>query len=94
MIRVGKPEIEAVSRVIESGALFRYSHGSAAPTETELFESEFAAWCGTSYAVGVGSGTDALHLASSGSTGRFATFDEALLRRAKALPQAPAVVEP
>jgi predicted nucleic-acid-binding protein len=37
---------------------------------------------------------DALHLASSGPAARFATFDEGLLRRAKALLQAPAVVEP
>jgi len=37
---------------------------------------------------------DALHLASSGPAGKFATFDEALVRRAKALPQAPTVVEP
>ena len=37
---------------------------------------------------------DALHLASSGPAGKFATFDEPLIRRAKALPQAPVVVEP
>jgi predicted nucleic-acid-binding protein len=37
---------------------------------------------------------DALHLASSGPASKFATFDEPLVRRAKALPQAPAVVEP
>ena len=37
---------------------------------------------------------DALHLASSGPAGRFATFDEPLVRRAKGLPQAPTVVEP
>jgi predicted nucleic-acid-binding protein len=36
---------------------------------------------------------DALHLASSGPADRFATFDEMLVRRAKALPQAPIVVE-
>ena len=37
---------------------------------------------------------DALHLASSGSAKRFATFDRTLIRRAKALDDAPAVVEP
>lgn len=37
---------------------------------------------------------DALHLASSGPAGKFATFDEPLIRRVKALPQAPMVVEP
>lgn len=31
--------------------------------ELEAFEAEFAAYCGARYAVGVGSGTDALHLA-------------------------------
>lgn len=31
--------------------------------ELKLFEEEFAKYCGTNYAVGVGSGTDALHLA-------------------------------
>ena len=36
---------------------------------------------------------DALHLASSGPAGKFATFDEALVRRAKTLPKAPTVVE-
>lgn len=37
---------------------------------------------------------DALHLASSGSAERFATFDKMLVRRAKALDDAPAVIEP
>jgi dTDP-4-amino-4,6-dideoxygalactose transaminase len=31
--------------------------------EVEAFEAEFAAYCGAQYAVGVGSGTEALHLA-------------------------------
>jgi dTDP-4-amino-4,6-dideoxygalactose transaminase len=31
--------------------------------EVEAFETEFAAYCGARYAVGVGSGTEALHLA-------------------------------
>lgn len=37
---------------------------------------------------------DALHLASSLPAGTFATFDEPLIRRAKGLPHAPAVVQP
>lgn len=52
-----KEEIdEAVSRVIERGA---FTLGS----ELELFEENFARFCGTKFAVGVGSGTDALHFA-------------------------------
>jgi len=31
--------------------------------EVELFETEFACFCGTTYGIGCGSGTDALHLA-------------------------------
>ena len=33
--------------------------------EVEAFESEFAAYCQSRYALGVNSGTSALHLASS-----------------------------
>lgn len=66
MIRVGKPEIEAISRVIESGALFRYSSGSAAPTETDLFEREFAAAIATKHALAVTNGTAALVCAIAG----------------------------
>jgi dTDP-4-amino-4,6-dideoxygalactose transaminase len=52
-----KPEIqEAVSSVLESGS---YILGQP----VEYFEREFAAWLGASHAVGVGSGTEALHLA-------------------------------
>lgn len=45
----------AVGRVLASG---RYILG----TEVELFEREFAAYCGGQYCVGVASGTDALFL--------------------------------
>lgn len=45
----------AVLRTLDSG---RYILGP----ETEAFESEFSRWAGTGYAVGTGSGTDALHL--------------------------------
>jgi dTDP-4-amino-4,6-dideoxygalactose transaminase len=52
-----KPEIqEAVSTVLESGS---YILGQP----VEHFEREFAGWLGASHAIGVGSGTEALHLA-------------------------------
>lgn len=52
-----KEEIDAaVARVLDSGW---YIMGR----ECEAFEREFAAWQGTSHCIGVGSGTDALHLA-------------------------------
>jgi dTDP-4-amino-4,6-dideoxygalactose transaminase len=47
---------EAVERVLSRG---RYTLGP----ELAAFEEEFAAYCGTRYAVGVSNGTDALHLA-------------------------------
>jgi len=47
---------EAIQGVIQSG---QFILGS----EVEAFESEVAAYCGTKYAVGVASGTDALQLA-------------------------------
>ena len=46
----------AITRTLESG---RYILGE----EVAAFEREFAAYCGARLAVGVGSGTDALHLA-------------------------------
>jgi len=52
-----KAEIDAaISRVLEGG---RYILGE----EVEAFEKEFAAYVGTACALGVGSGTEALHLA-------------------------------
>lgn len=52
-----KQEIdEAVTNVLRKG---RYICGE----EVSAFEAEFATYAGTNYAVGVGSGTDALHLA-------------------------------
>ncbi len=47
---------EAIRRVVESGQ-FVLGH------EVEALEEEIAAFCGLSHAVGVASGTDALHLA-------------------------------
>ena len=46
----------AIDRVLEGG---RYILGP----EVEAFENEFAAYCGSSRALGAGSGTEALHLA-------------------------------
>ena len=52
-----KTEIDAaIERVIESG---NFIMGQ----EPKAFEEEFAAYCGAKHAVGVGSGTAALHLA-------------------------------
>lgn len=47
---------EAVARVLESGWFILGQ-------EVEAFEEEFAAYCGLSHGIGVGSGTEALHLA-------------------------------
>mgnify|MGYP003705836477 CR=1 FL=1 len=47
--------LEAMTRVLDSGW---YVQGN----ELKLFESEFAAFCGTRYCVGVGNGLDALIL--------------------------------
>jgi len=52
-----RPEIDAaVARVLESG---QFILGE----EVEAFEQAFAVYCGTSEAIGVNSGTSALHLA-------------------------------
>jgi len=52
-----KPEIDAaIARVLQGG---RYILGE----EVDAFEKEFAAYVGTTKALGVGSGTEALHLA-------------------------------
>ena len=48
--------ISAIHEVIESGAF-------AGGPFVERFEEEFAAYCGSKYAIGVGNGTDALWLA-------------------------------
>ena len=54
--RLREPMERAISRTLESG---RYILGE----ELASFEREFAAYCGVRHAVGVGSGTEALHLA-------------------------------
>ncbi|HAV1973449.1 TPA: DegT/DnrJ/EryC1/StrS family aminotransferase [Enterobacter hormaechei] len=53
--RFGQELKEACARVIDSGW---YINGN----ELELFEKEFAAWCGTKYCIGVANGLDALIL--------------------------------
>jgi dTDP-4-amino-4,6-dideoxygalactose transaminase len=47
---------EAISRTLQSGSFILGS-------EVDAFEREMSSFCGTSHAVGVASGTDALHLA-------------------------------
>lgn len=56
MYAVGEEEIEALARVIRSGALFRYREGS----ECERFELRYAAYLGTRHAALSASGTHAL----------------------------------
>jgi dTDP-4-amino-4,6-dideoxygalactose transaminase len=48
--------MEAIEEVLASSEFFLGPNTSA-------FEAEFAAYCGTSFAIGVANGTDALHLA-------------------------------
>jgi len=58
MYIIGKEEVDAVQRVIESKQLFRYLGG--AESESSKFEAEWAAKIGTEYAIAVTSGTAAL----------------------------------
>ncbi|HEY3379058.1 MAG TPA: DegT/DnrJ/EryC1/StrS family aminotransferase [Armatimonadota bacterium] len=64
MIRIGPQEIAALTRVIESGDLFRY-HASTV-TETEQFEAEWSAKIGVQHTLAVTSGTAALVCACAG----------------------------
>src|SRR5580658_2164154 len=57
-------EIEAALRVLNSRSPFRY-YGIDLQGEVEAFESEFALFLGVAHAVGVSSGTGALHIALS-----------------------------
>ena len=54
--------IEAVVRVLRRRSPFRY-YGISSPMEVSAFESEFADFLGVSHALGVNSGTAALHVA-------------------------------
>lgn len=61
MIHISKPQIgeeekQAVMQVLESGQL-------AQGPRVKEFEDQYAAWCGTRFAVAVSSGTTALHVA-------------------------------
>jgi dTDP-4-amino-4,6-dideoxygalactose transaminase len=60
--RIDEQEIEAAARVLRSRSLFRY-YGIDLQMEAESFETEFAAFIGTKYALAVSSGTAALHTA-------------------------------
>lgn len=57
MFRMGKEEVEAVARVIETKELFRVNNGLH---ESEKFEEEYAKVIGTDYAILMSSGTGAL----------------------------------
>jgi len=59
---MGDEEIEAVTRVLRSGSLFRY-YGPDPQYEVRSFEREFAAFQDVPYAIAVSSGTGALHTA-------------------------------
>ncbi len=61
---MGDEELEAVTRILRSRSLFRY-YGAEPQAEVSTFESEFAEFIGVKYAVGVSSGTSALHTALS-----------------------------
>lgn len=65
MYTIGEEEVEAVRRVLLSGKLFR--HGDGEPTETDLFEREWAELTGASHALAVTSGTAALICALVGA---------------------------
>jgi len=54
-LRLKDEYFEALNRVLDSGWL-------VLGEETEAFESEFSAYCGSDYCIGVGNGLDALHL--------------------------------
>jgi len=58
MYQIGEPEIQALSRVIKSKRLFRYLPGD--PSESILFEREWAEKIGVPFCIAVSSGTSAL----------------------------------
>jgi dTDP-4-amino-4,6-dideoxygalactose transaminase len=65
MYIMGKPEAEAVRKVIASGHLFRYRSGGVAE-HTARFEKNFARRIGTKYALATTSGTASLICAMAG----------------------------
>src|SRR5262245_64463297 len=59
-----KRQYESIRAELEAAALRVMAGGwYILGPETRAFEEEFAAFCGVAYAVGVASGTEALHLA-------------------------------
>jgi dTDP-4-amino-4,6-dideoxygalactose transaminase len=72
--RFRQPFAEAQARVLETGWFLR-------GTETQAFESEFAAWTGASHCVLVGNGYDALRLTLRAwiSLGRLRPGDEVIV---------------
>ena len=56
---IGKEEIRAVSKVLQARSLFRY-HGPKLLNKVRTFEDTFSKMIGTSYALGVSSGTAAV----------------------------------
>lgn len=65
MYVMGKQEVEAVRKVIESGKLFRYAGGQVA-TQTATFEKSLAAKIGVKHALATSSGTASLICAMAG----------------------------
>ncbi len=61
---IDEREVEAAVRVLRSRSVFRY-YGIDPQNEAEAFEREFAAFTGAKHAIGVASGTGALHTALS-----------------------------
>jgi dTDP-4-amino-4,6-dideoxygalactose transaminase len=59
-MRIGIEEERAVLNVLRSKRLFRYYGPAPGPSQTDLFEQEFAAHMGAAYALAVSSGTAAL----------------------------------
>ena len=72
--KIGKEEIEAVVKVLESGIL---THGLGAGPMVTQFEKDFAKFVGAKHAIAVNTGTAALHLALSAAD--IKTGDEVIL---------------
>jgi 8-amino-3,8-dideoxy-alpha-D-manno-octulosonate transaminase len=66
-MEVGKEELEALARVIESKNLFRYYGIGEGPDEVLSFEREFAAHMGSTHALCVNAGSSALICALIGA---------------------------
>ena len=72
--QIGKEEIEAVVKVLESGVL---THGLGAGPIVTKFEKKFAKFMGAKHAIAVNTGTAALHLALAAAN--LKTGDEVIL---------------